>query len=135
VTSSGDRPRRLRVSKQLRTLIRQLHPELKRKVHAALDEILRDPAAGKTLVAELSGLRSLRVGRMRIIYREAGPHVELIALGPRRQIYADTLRLLKRERAERAARADLKKARRVLSRAGKGKPPVKGDELPKRRKK
>jgi len=73
---------------------------LKRKVRAALDEILRDPTAGKTLGAELSGLRSFRVGRMRIIYREAAPHVELIALGPRRQIYADTLRLLKQEQNE-----------------------------------
>lgn len=32
--------------------------------------------------------------------------------------------------AERAARADLKKARQILSRAGRGKPPMKGDELP-----
>jgi hypothetical protein len=31
---------------------------------------------------------------------------------------------------ERAARADIPKARRILSRAGKGKPPVKGDKLP-----
>lgn len=32
--------------------------------------------------------------------------------------------------AERAARADIPEALRILSRAGKGKPPVKGDELP-----
>ena len=31
---------------------------------------------------------------------------------------------------ERAARANTKKARSVLDRAGKGRPPVKGDELP-----
>jgi hypothetical protein len=37
---------------------------------------------------------------------------------------------------ERASRADPKRAREILERAGKGKPPVKGDELPvKRRKK
>lgn len=36
---------------------------------------------------------------------------------------------------ERAARAGLKKARRILSRAGKGKPPVEGDELPNRKRK
>jgi hypothetical protein len=35
--------------------------------------------------------------------------------------------------AERAARADLKTVRRILSRAGKGKPPRKGDEPPRRR--
>lgn len=32
--------------------------------------------------------------------------------------------------AERAARADIPEALRILSRAGRGKPPVKGDELP-----
>ncbi|WMT92621.1 toxin-antitoxin system HicB family antitoxin [Pelagibacterium sp. H642] len=31
---------------------------------------------------------------------------------------------------ERAARADIPKALDILKRAGKGKPPVKGDELP-----
>jgi len=31
--------------------------------------------------------------------------------------------------AERAARADIPEALRILSRAGKGKPPVKGDEM------
>lgn len=32
--------------------------------------------------------------------------------------------------AERAARADLPKALRILKRAGRGRPPVKGDEMP-----
>ena len=36
---------------------------------------------------------------------------------------------------ERSARSDVKKARRVLNKAGKGNPPVKGDELPTKRKK
>ena len=35
----------------------------------------------------------------------------------------------------RAARADIPKALKVLKRAGAGKPPIKGDELPLRRKK
>ena len=33
--------------------------------------------------------------------------------------------------AERAARADIPKALRVLKRAGVGRPPMKGDEMPK----
>ena len=35
--------------------------------------------------------------------------------------------------AERAARADVPKALRILKRAGVGRPPVKGDELPARK--
>ena len=37
--------------------------------------------------------------------------------------------------AERAARADLPKALRVLKRSGIGRPPVKGDELPEAKRK
>lgn len=94
--SGNDRPRRLRVSSELRELIRHLHPDLKRKVRAGLEEILHDPGVGKPLREELDGLRSLRVGRIRIIYRDSAPYVDLVAVGPRRQIYAETLRRLKR---------------------------------------
>ena len=88
--------KRLKLSKELYALTRHLHPGLKRKVRVALGEILREPTAGKALKEELAGLRSLRVGKLRIIYRLAPRHVEIVAVGPRRRIYADTLRLLKR---------------------------------------
>ena len=92
-------PYRLRVPDRLKELIRGLDPRLKRKVRAALDAIRDDPLAGKELRDELAGLRSLRVGHLRILYR-IGPHrlIELVALGPRRTIYTETLRLLRRGR-------------------------------------
>jgi mRNA interferase RelE/StbE len=90
-------PSRLRVPGQVEVLVRSLHPELKRKVRAGLDLIRTDPAVGKELRDELAGLRSLRVGRFRIIYRIAGRQmIDLIAIGPRRAIYQETLRLLRR---------------------------------------
>jgi mRNA interferase RelE/StbE len=89
---------RLRVPDRLEGLIQGLHPHLKRKVRAALDVIRADPLAGKELRDDLVGLRSFRVGRFRIIYRVAPRRlIELVALGPRRSIYEDTLRLLRRE--------------------------------------
>ena len=92
-------PSRLRVPSHLQELIRGLHPDLKRKVRAALDVISADPLAGKELRDNLAGLRSFRLGRFRIIYR-FGPRrlIELVALGPRRVIYEETLRLLRRAR-------------------------------------
>lgn len=67
-------------------------------VRAGLDVIRADPAAGKRLHDELAGLRSLRVGRFRIVYRFASRMViELVAIGPRRTIYEETLRLLRRK--------------------------------------
>lgn len=91
-------PCRLRAPENLAELLRGLHPTLKRKVGAGLDLIRADPASGKALHDELAGLRSLRVGRFRIIYRVAARRViELIAIGPRRTIYEETLRLLRRK--------------------------------------
>jgi mRNA interferase RelE/StbE len=88
---------RLLVPRRLEELLRGLHPALKAKVRAGLDLIRADPAAGKALRGELAALRSLRVGRCRIVYRLAPSHViELVAIGPRRTIYEDTLRLLRR---------------------------------------
>jgi mRNA-degrading endonuclease RelE of RelBE toxin-antitoxin system len=46
---------------------------------------------------DLAGLRSLRIGRFRIIYRIAQRGIiEMVAIGPRRSIYEATLRLLRR---------------------------------------
>ena len=89
---------RLRVPGRIEELVRGLHPDLKRKIRAGLDVIRTDPAAGKELRDELAGLRSLRVGRVRIVYRVAGRRlIDLVAIGPRRTIYQETLRLLRRE--------------------------------------
>jgi mRNA-degrading endonuclease RelE of RelBE toxin-antitoxin system len=77
-------------------LVRQLPPARKRKVRAALDELLRDPELGEALERELVGLRRIRVGELRVIYRTTGQGIEIVALGPRRTIYLEL---------ERAARS------------------------------
>jgi mRNA interferase RelE/StbE len=90
-------PYRFRVPGRVAELVRGLHPELKRKVRAGLDVIRTDPSIGKELRDELAGLRSFRVGRFRIIYRIAPRRlIDLVAVGPRRTIYQETLRLLRR---------------------------------------
>ncbi|HUG36479.1 MAG TPA: type II toxin-antitoxin system RelE/ParE family toxin [Candidatus Limnocylindrales bacterium] len=90
-------PYRLRMPGRIEGLIRSLHPELKRKVRAGLDVIRTDPEVGKELRDELAGRRSLRVGRVRIVYRVAPRRlIDLVAVGPRRTIYQETLRRLRR---------------------------------------
>lgn len=93
-------PSTLKISPQLRDLIRQLHPDLKRKVRAALTDILHHPTCGKPLKAELHGYWSLRVGRLRVIYRPDKDGVAIVAVGPRRTIYAETARLLLRSQRQ-----------------------------------
>src|SRR5688572_10711342 len=78
---------RLEMSQAVRNLISHLPPELKRKVRAAFRALAADPYQAKELKDELIGLRSYRFGNARIICRLTGQVVEVIALGPRRDIY------------------------------------------------
>src|SRR5438876_11814683 len=88
--------RTLKVPETVRDLIRHLHPEMKRKVRLAINDILRDPACGKPLERELKGYWSLRMGRYRIIYRPDKAGAEIAAIGPRKTIYEETERARKR---------------------------------------
>ena len=88
---------KLRIPDEIAALIRSLHPLLKRKIRASLQTIVSDPHAGKALKDELIGLRSFRVGRLRIIYRISDKkEIEIIAVGPRDRIYEETLRVMKK---------------------------------------
>jgi mRNA interferase RelE/StbE len=82
----------LKVPAEIRNLIRRLHPQLKRKVRAALADILANPECGKPLKEELLGYWSLPIGRTRIVYRPVEGAVEIVAIGPRQNIYEDALR-------------------------------------------
>ena len=54
---------------------------------------------GKALREEFEGLRSLRVSRLRIVYRILiqDRTVDIVAIGPRARIYEETLRLVNRD--------------------------------------
>jgi len=88
---------RLRMPEETADFIRNLHPEIKRRVKAALKAILSDPDRGKSLRNELEGLRSFRVGRLGIIYRKPSEGIiDIVAIGPRKYIYEETYRLVKK---------------------------------------
>jgi len=98
MATSGPAKRALRVSDETAERIRGLHPDIKRRVRAALKTLLSDPSVGKSLKDELNGLKSFRVGRFRIIYRvPSDPVIEIVAVVPRRVIYEMTYRCLRRE--------------------------------------
>lgn len=92
--------RRLKMSDETAGLIRTLHPDLKRKVKAALQTVLDNPLSGKTLKDELEGLQSFKVGEFRVVYKAVTGKsiIEVVAFGPRKTIYEETLRLLQREK-------------------------------------
>ncbi|MCP4667784.1 MAG: type II toxin-antitoxin system RelE/ParE family toxin [Deltaproteobacteria bacterium] len=89
---------RLRIPDYLVEFIRSLHPGLKRKVKGACKRITAEPYSGKPLKDELEGLRSLRVGRFRIIYQVSDPQeIQVVAIGPRTGIYEETYLLIRKE--------------------------------------
>ena len=91
MTSQKGNPYKLRVPDEVAETIKGMHPQLKRKVKAALENIISDPFTGKALREELKGMRSYRVGRFRIVYRVASSRIiEIIAVGPRKIIYEET---------------------------------------------
>jgi mRNA-degrading endonuclease RelE of RelBE toxin-antitoxin system len=49
---------------------------------------------------ELEGLQSFKVGKFRVVYKAATDKgiIEIVAIGPRKIIYEETLRLLQREK-------------------------------------
>ena len=83
------RERRLRVPDDVVLLLREMHPGLRRKLRAALEEIARDPSVGDALRDELAGLMRLRVGRLRIVYRIRARVIDVVAIGPRATIYEE----------------------------------------------
>jgi len=85
---------KLRIPKDVVDLIRGLHPQLKRKLRSALQQILDSPHSGKPLKNELAGLWSFRIGKFRAIYRRRGKQIDLVAFGPRERIYEETYRLV-----------------------------------------
>lgn len=88
----------LLVADHAASVLRALHPDIKKKLKTALHLLMADPYAGKALNDELSGLRSYRVSRFRIIYRfMREKQIEIIAVGPRDRIYEETYRLVSKQ--------------------------------------
>ena len=92
------RQRVVRLPLEVQQAIRSLHPEQKRRVRTALDRLLSEPGGGKELKGHLSGWRSLRLGRLRIVYRATRATIDIAAIGPRATIYLDAAQLTRAQR-------------------------------------
>ena len=75
------------VSNEAKKFIDGLHMENKKKILKEIRKLREDSDIGKELIDNLKGLRSLRVGKYRILYRVGKKEVEVIAVGYRRDIY------------------------------------------------
>ena len=80
-------------------VLRHLPPEVKRGVKGAIRALARDPNLGAPLLRELKGLWKYRVSRFRVVYSIDRRHrvLRILAVGHRRQIYEEAVRLARRE--------------------------------------
>lgn len=100
---------RIEMPRAIRDLIRHLPPDLKRKIKAGLRSVAEDPYRAKELKDELAGLRSLKVAKARIIYRIKGLTVEVVAFGPRADIYQRAATELSRAARQTRGQGDAEK--------------------------
>lgn len=92
---------KLRISLDQAERIRNLHPDIRKTVRKALDQILSNPNVGKALRDDLTGLRSYRIGPYRVIYRIDAEAIAIVNIGPRSSIYDETLRLIHESEASK----------------------------------
>ena len=80
---------RIRLTKEAGKLISKCHPETKRIIKAALKDLQTEPHVGHDLEEELSGFKSMRVKRYRIVYKinEEEKSLDVYYIGHRRDVY------------------------------------------------
>lgn len=68
--------------------IRKLDPAVRKRIRDTLQKLSEDPERGKQLRLGLTGLRSWRTGRYRIIYHLIESRIEIlvVAIGHRRGV-------------------------------------------------
>lgn len=76
--------------------IEKLDPSIRKIIQKAIQSLAVNPAKGKPLAYNLSGLRSLRASDYRIIYRvkERKLIIIIVAVGHRKEIYEKLKELL-----------------------------------------
>ncbi len=77
----------LDIAQDVRDCLIHLPPSFTRKVKAAFHSLAENPYHAKALKDDLVVLRSFRVARSRIILQIKGSTVEIVAFGPRKDIY------------------------------------------------
>jgi mRNA interferase RelE/StbE len=94
----GMKDPRIRFSPEAARFIAKLHPESRKIIRQALDNIRRNPYPGHDLQEELSGFKSVRSKRYRIIYKveELSNVIDVYLVGQRRDVYEQFRVLLRR---------------------------------------
>ena len=80
---------RLKFTPEAASLLAKLHPEAKKLIKAGLDQLRQSPYLGDDLQEELSGFKSYKIKRYRILYLidEEEQVIQVYYVGHRRDVY------------------------------------------------
>jgi addiction module RelE/StbE family toxin len=87
---------KMRFTPEASRLLAKIHPENKKMIRHSLNGLREDPYIGNQLSGELSGFRSLKVKRYRVVYgiHEEENLIDILYVGHRREIYEQFRTLL-----------------------------------------
>ena len=87
---------KVRLTREAAKIVSKLHPENKKLIRSALDEVRQNPHQGRDLQDDLSGFKSYRIKRYRIVYKlnEEQSFIDIYYLGHRRDVYEQFRTLL-----------------------------------------
>jgi mRNA interferase RelE/StbE len=87
---------KIRFTPEAAGLFSKLHPENKMLIKAAIQQLRQAPYLGHDLQEELSGFKSYRTKRYRILYKinEEEQAIEVYYIGHRKDVYEQFRRLL-----------------------------------------
>ena len=80
---------KIRFTPEASRLLSKIHPENKKQLKQALNELQQNPHTGKDLQEELFGFKSLRLKKYRVIYKvsEENNYIENYYIGRRSDVY------------------------------------------------
>jgi mRNA-degrading endonuclease RelE of RelBE toxin-antitoxin system len=80
-------PRNVKLSRRAEKALLPLDARLQERVKEAIRELSGSPLSGKTLKGEFEGLRSYRLGPLRIVYRFTKDLLEVVFVDYRKDVY------------------------------------------------
>jgi len=87
---------KIKLTPEAGKILTKLHPDSKKLIKDAIKQIYNSPYSGTDLQEELSGFKSFKPKRYRIIYKlaEEKQRIEIYYIGHRRDVYKRFKRLL-----------------------------------------
>jgi len=87
---------RIRFTPEASRLISKFHPDNKKQIKQALQDLLINPYTGSDLQEELYGFKSFKLKRYRILYNinEEDSFIQIFHIGHRSDVYEQLRRLL-----------------------------------------